>query len=212
MRSAVVFSATAALAASAFAAVAVPALTAGAAVPAATPAVAQRYGIIRYDPAAHHWAILTTSPFHASGLTGVTCSSSTGKITVGFTPLATIGTFTVDPDDAYAGRYAAGAAVTATSMVIVLRKASTGAAVSCAASELQVANSSLQLSITGTTATTPAPTPSTKPPTTKPTTTPPTTAPTTHPPTTEPPTTLPPTQPPTLDPTDPTSPPAGGGG
>lgn len=109
-----------------------------------------RYGVVRYDTARHRWVVANESPLRSSGLTGVSCSPATGVLTVTFTPLSTIGTFTVDEDDAYAGRYAAGATTTRNSMAITIRKVSTGAAVSCAAPQLRVPGSSLQLWVHGT--------------------------------------------------------------
>lgn len=158
----------------------------------------ERYGVVRYDGAAHRWAILSTPAFQASGLTGVSCSSSSGILTVAFTPLTSIGTFTVDEDEAYAGRYDAGAALTTHSMAITFRKVATGAVVSCNESELRIANSSLQVWVRGELSSPPPPTtePTTQP-TTQPTTRPPTTQPTTQPTVTPPPT----SSEPTIDPT-----------
>jgi hypothetical protein len=113
-------------------------------------AVEQRYGIVRYDPGAHRWAVLNTPLFQSAGLTGVSCSASTGKLTVGFVPLGTIGTFTVDEDESYAGRYDAGAAITADALTITFRRPSTGATVSCGDGQLQLPNSSLQVLVVGT--------------------------------------------------------------
>ena len=145
-----------------------------------TATLEQRFGIIRFDTGARRWAILSTATYRPSGLTGVSCSAATGRLTVGFTPLGTIGTFTVDEDEAYAGRYEAGASVTAGSMTIVIRKRANGATVPCNARELRIAGSNLQLWIAGTAQPVASPTP-TRPnsgpvspgPTTKPTSGPP---------------------------------------
>jgi len=128
----------------------------------------ERYGVVRYDAGAHRWAILSTPTFQSSGLTGVSCSSSSGVLTVAFTPLASIGTFMVDEDEAYAGRYDAGAAPTTHSLAITFRKAGSGTVVSCNAAELRIANSSLQLWVRGARPSTPTPTPPTSPTTTAP--------------------------------------------
>jgi hypothetical protein len=147
--------------------------------------VGERFGVVRYDAGTRRWAILSTPEFQSSGLTGVSCSSSSGVLTVAFTPLTSIGTFTVDEDEAYAGRYEAGAAPTTRSLAITFRKVATGAVVSCNDSQVRIANSSLQLWVRGALVSTP-------PPTTKPTSPspsrPPTTSPTTSTPspTTEP--------------------------
>jgi len=157
-------------------------------------AVEERFGIVRYDAGAHRWAILSTPEFQSSGLTGVSCSSGSGVLTVTFTPLTSIGTFTVDEDEAYAGRYEAGAAPTTHSMAITFRKVATGAVVSCNDSQVRIANSSLQLWVRGALVSTPPPT--TQPPTTAPTPTkPPTTSPTTSPSTSTSPTTSTPPSP-----------------
>jgi hypothetical protein len=113
-------------------------------------AVEERYGLVRYDTKARRWAILSTPPFQNRGLTGVSCASKTGILTVSFAPLTSIGTFTVDEDDLYAGRYAAGAVATSRSLAITFRKVKTGAVVSCGAAELRIAGSSLQLWVRGT--------------------------------------------------------------
>jgi hypothetical protein len=110
----------------------------------------QRYGILRYDTAHHRWTIVDTPLFQSSGLTGVTCASN-GTLVVGLEPLSTIGTFTVDEDESYAGRYDAGATIASNALTITIRKSSTGAAVSCRATELQIANSNLQVLVIGTT-------------------------------------------------------------
>ena len=144
-------------------------------------AVEERYGTVSYNAGAHRWAILSTPTFQSSGLTGVSCSSSSGVLTVAFTPLASIGTFTVDEDEAYAGRYDAGAAPTTHSLAITFRKAGSGTAVSCNAAELRIANSSLQLWVRGARASTPSPTPSTSPTTRTPTPTSPSPSPSTLP-------------------------------
>ena len=129
----------------------------------------------------------------------MSCSSGSGILTVSFTPLTSIGTFTVDEDEAYAGRYAAGAAPTTRSLAITFRKVSTGARVSCNAAALRTANSSLQLWVRGTRVSTPTTVPTPPTPTT---TRPPASQPTTSPSqTTQPPTITPPTIPP--DDTDP---------
>jgi hypothetical protein len=161
-------------------------------------AVEQRYGIVRYDAGAHRWAVLNTPLFQSAGLTGVSCSGSTGKLTVGFAPLGTIGTFTVNEDESYAGRYDAGAAITSAALTITFRKPSTGAAVSCADSQLQIANSSLQVLVIGT-ATGPTGGP------TSPTASPPTVS--APPPITPSAVTPPPDLPDPSDPADPTTPP-----
>ena len=163
--------------------------------------VEQRYGILRFDTSVHRWTILDTPLFQSSGLTGVACMPN-GTLVVGFEPLTTIGTFAVDEDESYAGRYDAGASIVANAMTITIRKPSTGAVVSCAAAELQIVNSNLQAWVLGTrTAPTTQPTIQ---PTTQPTVP---TAPTTRPPTTAPPTFAPPTiAPPSNVPTAPTSP------
>jgi hypothetical protein len=157
--------------------------------------VEERYGVVRYDAGAHRWAILSTPTFQSSGLTSVSCSSGSGTLTVAFTPLTSIGTFTVDEDEAYAGRYDAGAAPTVRSLAITFRRAGSGAVVSCNDSELRIANSSLQLWVRGALVSTPPPTTQPTPPTSQPPTTQPTltTPPTSQPPTTQPPTTQPPT-------------------
>jgi hypothetical protein len=175
-------------------------------------AVEERYGLVRYDTKARRWAILSTPPFQNRGLTGVSCASKTGILTVSFAPLTSIGTFTVDEDDLYAGRYAAGAVATSRSLAITFRKVKTGAVVSCGAAELRIAGSSLQLWVRGTRANTQPPTTSLPPPSTWPTpqpTTPsppppmPSTWPTTPPPTTSGPAASPPTIPPAdADPED----------
>jgi hypothetical protein len=150
-------------------------------------AVEQRYGIVRYDTGAHRWTVLSTPLFQSAGLTGVSCSAATGKLTVGFDSLGTIGTFTVDEDESYAGRYDAGASITADALVITFRKPSTGAVVSCADGQLQIANSNLQVLVIGTVA---APTTLPTTPPTSPTTVP-TTRPTTAPTSASPPPPLP---------------------
>ncbi|AGZ46717.1 hypothetical protein [Actinoplanes friuliensis] len=180
------------------------------------PPVEERFGVVRYDTAAQRWGVLNNATFQSSGLGSVSCSSSTGILTVGFTPLGTIGTFTVDEDDAYAGRYDAGAALTTRSMAITFRKATTGAVVKCNASELRIANSSLQVWVKGAAAVPPTtvPTSPTRPGPASPTAPPTeTTGPPTPPPTTQP-TITPPTIDPGTDPEDtppafPTPPPLG---
>jgi len=173
--------------------------------------VGERFGVVRYDVGANRWAILSTPEFQSSGLTGVSCSSSSGVLTVAFTPLTSIGTFTVDEDEAYAGRYEAGGAPTTRSLAITFRKVATGAVVSCNDAQLRIANSSLQLWVRGALVSTPPPT--TQPPTTKPTS--PTTSPTTSPSPSRPPTMSPsmspsPSMPPTTStPLPPTEPPIG---
>jgi hypothetical protein len=137
--------------------------------------VEQRYGIVRYDTAAHHWTILDTPAFYSSGLTGVACSASSGKLTITFEPLTAIGTFTVDEDESYAGRYDAGASIVPDAMTITIRRPATGTVVPCNASELQIANSNLQVWVLGTYVQ-PSASPPTDPPTTTPTTAPPTSA------------------------------------
>jgi hypothetical protein len=120
--------------------------------------VEERFGIVRYDAGAHRWAIVSTPTFQGSGLTNASCSSSSGVLTVGFAPLTSIGTFTVDEDEAYAGRYDAGAAPTTHSLAITFRKAATGVVVPCTASELRISNSSLQLWVRGSLVSSPPPT------------------------------------------------------
>jgi hypothetical protein len=116
--------------------------------------------------------------------------------------LTSIGTFTVDEDEAYAGRYDAGAAPTTHSMAITFRKMGSGAVVSCNASELRIANSSLQLWVRGALVSTPPPAPTQ--PTTQPAVTePPPPSPTNSQPPTDDSTNAPP--PPIID-TDPTDP------
>jgi hypothetical protein len=112
--------------------------------------IEQRYGVVRYDATARGWRILTSPAHQNSGLTGVSCSASTGALTVIFDALTTIGTFTSDEDESYAGRYDAGASLSLSSFVIRFRKVSTGASVSCNAAELRIANSNLQLWVIGT--------------------------------------------------------------
>lgn len=141
-------------------------------------AVEERYGLVRYDTKARRWAILSTPPFQNSGLTGVSCSSKTGILTVSFAPLTSIGTFTVDEDDLYAGRYAAGAVATSRSLAITFRKVKTGWVVGCSAAELRIAGSSLQLWVRGTRVNTPPPTTSLPTPSTWPTPRPTTPSPT----------------------------------
>ena len=165
--------------------------------------VEERFGVVRYDAGARRWAILSTPEFQSSGLAGVSCSSSSGVLTVAFTPLTSIGTFTVDEDEAYAGRYEAGGAPTTHSMAITFRKVATGAVVSCNDSQVRIANSSLQLWVRGALVSTPPPT--TRPPTTVPTTSPSPTR-TTSPPTSPPPPTSPTTSPSTPMPPSPTEP------
>lgn len=165
--------------------------------------VGERFGVVRYDAGARRWAILSTPEFQSSGLTGVSCSSSSGVLTVAFAPLTSIGTFTVDEDEAYAGRYEAGAAPTTRSLAITFRKVATGAVVSCNDSQVRIANSSLQLWVRGALVSAPPPTTKpTPPPTTKPTS--PTTSPT---PTMPPSPSRPPTASPTMPPTASTPPP-----
>jgi hypothetical protein len=147
----------------------------------------QRYGIVRYDIAAHRWTILSTPVFQASGLTGVMCTA-TGTLVVGFDPLTTIGTFMVDEDESYAGRYDAGASVGTDTMTITVRRPSTGTAVPCGAPELRIANSNFQVLIVGSEAA-PTTVPTTQPPTTRPT---PSTPPTSDPSPSAPPTSTPP--------------------
>ena len=179
--------------------------------PGSPPTDAERYGIVRYDNGSHKWALLNTAPNQSTGLTGVSCSSSTGKLTVTFERLTIIGTFLVDEDEAYAGRYDAGASASQTALTIVFRKVSTGAVVPCDASELRISNSNLQLWVRGSvvgptggptsfpTSPPTQPSPSTVP-TTRPTTKPPTSVPTTEP--SGFPSESPPTEPPTIDPED----------
>ncbi|MGA5301864.1 hypothetical protein ACPCHT_18180 [Nucisporomicrobium flavum] len=159
---------------------------------AGTVTVQDRYGVVRYDTARNRWVVAGEAPLRGSGLTGVSCSSATGKLTVSFTPLSTIGTFTVDEDDVYAGRYAAGAAATSKSLTITVRKVSSGAVVSCNSTQLRLAGSSLQVWVRGSVVSTSPPTP----PTTRPTAPSPTSP---TPP--APSTTWPPSSPPTLPPT-----------
>jgi hypothetical protein len=157
--------------------------------------IEQRYGILRFDTTVHRWAILDTPLFQSSGLTAVTCAPN-GTLVVGFEPLTTIGTFTVDEDESYAGRYHAGASIVSNAMTITIRKPSTGAVVSCRAPELQIVNSNLQVWVLGTTTAPTAPTvqPVTTPPR------PPTTAPTAPSPTPSsiPTSAAPPTEPPII--------------
>ncbi|WP_199516332.1 hypothetical protein [Nucisporomicrobium flavum] len=149
---------------------------------AGTVTVQDRYGVVRYDTAKHRWVVAGESPLRGSGLTGVSCSTTTGKLTVSFTPLSTIGTFTVDEDDVYAGRYAAGATVTTKSLTITVRKVSSGAVVSCNSTQLRLAGSSLQVWVRGSVVSTSPPTTAPTPPAPSPTR--PSTSPTALPPTT----------------------------
>ncbi|MCA2218190.1 hypothetical protein [Jidongwangia harbinensis] len=155
-------------------------------------AVGERYGIVRYDSSARRWAIVSGGVFRGSGLTGVSCAPGTGVLTVTFAPLTTIGTFTVDEDDAYAGRLHAGAALTTSTMAITFR-ATGGAAVPCHSAAVRIPHSSLQVWIRGGSAGAPA--------TTLPTTSRPPTPPAPGTPTQTPPTTLPPTTPTVTPPT-----------
>ncbi|MFC3384362.1 hypothetical protein [Couchioplanes azureus] len=89
---------------------------------AATAVAAEdRYGAVYYDSSARRWAVLSNATNRSCGLTAVACSSRTGVLTVAFTPLATVGTYMVDEDDAYAGRFAAGAVAGTHSMAITFR-------------------------------------------------------------------------------------------
>jgi len=176
--------------------------------PGGPPTAAERFGIVRYDNGSHKWTLLNTAPNQSSGLTGVSCSSSTGKLTVTFEPMTIIGTFMVDEDEAYAGRYDAGGSASQTALTIIFRKVSTGAVVACDASELRITNSNLQLwvrgSIVGPTSP-PTMGPTTPPIPSDPQTTRPTTVPTAVPTSGDPgggPGEDPPTNPPTVDPDD----------
>ena len=90
------------------------------------PATDQRYGIIRLDTVTHQWGVLDTAAFKPFGLTTVSCSATTGVLTVGMEPLGTIGTFTVDEDEGYAGRVDAGASIVAGALQIMFRVPATG--------------------------------------------------------------------------------------
>lgn len=110
----------------------------------------ERYGVVQYDTAARRWAIASSPPFESKGLTGVSCSASTGVLTVAFTPLDSIGTFTAEEDDAYAGRYAVGAGPNRQNLFITFHRPSTGAVVPCNATELRIPTSSVQVWVRGT--------------------------------------------------------------
>lgn len=174
--------------------------------PPATGSAAERFGSVRYDGAARRWVIAASATERADGLTGVSCSPATGILTVSFSALGTVGTYVVDEDDAYAGRYHAGASATTQRLTVTFRKASSGAVVPCHSGALRIPGSSVQIWVRGTAAT---PTPPTSPPppsTTLPTALP--TAVTTRPtPPAPPPATTPPVDPtilpPPVDETDP---------
>ncbi|MEV8506287.1 hypothetical protein AB0368_15835 [Actinoplanes sp. NPDC051475] len=126
--------------------------------PSAAATIDDRYGVVRYDAAARRWVIAADPLLQGNGLTAVSCSPASGILTVSFKPLRTIGTFTVDEDDAYAGRIAAGAIPSRSSLAITIRKTSTGAVVSCNGSAVKVPGSSLQVWVRGTIVNTSAPT------------------------------------------------------
>ncbi|MEV6596768.1 hypothetical protein AB0M36_07860 [Actinoplanes sp. NPDC051346] len=130
-----------------------------------TATVEDRYGAVYYDLKTRRWAILSNATHRGRGLSAVSCSSQTGILTVAFTPLAAVGTYTVDEDDAYAGRYAAGAVAGTRSLAITFRKVGSGSLVPCGSAALRIVDSSLQVWIRGTIASSSAaPAPSSVPP------------------------------------------------
>jgi hypothetical protein len=153
--------------------------------------IVQRAGILRVSIGGQ-WEVLETDTHMPDGLTGISCNTVTGQLTVTMLPVDKVLTAGVWPDEAYAGRFEAGPSAGLDKLIIIIRDPASHVAVNCNSTSLRLSSSNWFVWMQGwveqvTPSTSAEPTlPSTAPPTTPPTT-PATTQPTT-PPTSESPT------------------------
>jgi hypothetical protein len=109
----------------------------------------QRAGIIRWDPAVPGWSVLDTPTHIPAGVTGVSCSAATGRLTVTMVAVGSLSGFQLGGDEVYAGRFDFGASAGLDKLIIVIRRPSTGAVVDCDDPALRLAGSNFQVSVTG---------------------------------------------------------------
>jgi hypothetical protein len=98
----------------------------------------ERGGILRVN-AAGDWEILQTPTHQSDGLTGVTVVS--GRLVVAMAPVEKVLTAAVNPDEAYAGRFAAGPSVGLDKLVITIRDTATHALVDAGSTSLRLSSS-----------------------------------------------------------------------
>jgi hypothetical protein len=109
-----------------------------------------RAGILRIDTVTGVWGVLHDTTHVPTGILSVTCSPTDGRLTVMMSPVSTITSFDVDPDDSYAGLFDFGASVGLDRLVVLIRRPDTRAFVACSSKELRIVSSNLQVSVWGT--------------------------------------------------------------